>query len=747
MINFSKNRAALQAEFDAYYGGCPYDCSAEQAQLDRWYDAAANKTVYERKALVYRGAAELCPVQIFDHSPFYYEIRSGRERNTSQNGFPPGPGLEGWYMRKHLVLNEPFVDYIKTYEKQDLVWGGVFSDHAHHTVGYDTLLRIGYSGIEQDAQKYLEKETDPEKQGFYRSVITACEAMRQIGLHYAQAAAARLEQPVSPEAAESLRMIRDTAGRVPYMPPKTFYEALAAILFAKELAIDLEGVAVAVLGHLDRLLQPFYAHDIETGALTYEEAKNLMAFFLYHTDGRWELTEHTFASTNCSLVIGGCDGNGKPIYNDVTRMILECYEDYGFVNPKIQVRIGSGYPQELQQICARMIAKGCNVFSFLNDDVQIEAAVRMGKTREDARLYSAGGCQEPILDNCEFNSRAFVYISLPQLLNAMLDPALCSLLPGRQSLPENGQYPDFESLYQAYMQQLSELYADLVQHLNERESHLPEFCCLPLLSCTMTGCLESGRDMTAGGAKYNAISLPLVGIGTAIDSLLAIRQVVYEEKRMTLAELANLLQKNYAAQPRMRDYLQNRCAKYGDDSDAVNAFSARFFHDAAEKTSGYRSARGAIYEASLFVFYLFDWMKEHVGATADGRERGHVLSRGMNPPDTSAHNNIPELLHTVSSLDLADWPGAAVLYLEMPVEAGSSAHTAAHLQWVINGFQQASGSALDLQMLDPQQLVEARRDPASHSNIIVRVCGFSAYFTSLDPKIQDEIIERSFANG
>lgn len=181
-------------------------------------------------------------------------------------------------MRKHLVLNEPFVDYIKPYEKQDLVWGGVFSDHAHHTVGYDTLLRIGYAGIKQEAQKDLERETDPEKQGFYKSVITACEAMRQIGLRYAQAAATRLEQPVSPEAAESLRMIRDTAGRVPYMPPKTFYEALAAILFAKELAIDLEGVAVAVLGHLDRLLQPFYARDTEAGTLTYEEAKNLMAF-------------------------------------------------------------------------------------------------------------------------------------------------------------------------------------------------------------------------------------------------------------------------------------------------------------------------------------------------------------------------------------------------------------------------------------------------------------------------------------
>lgn len=747
MISFSKNRLALKQELESYYSGCPYDCSAEQEQLDCWYNAAADKTVYERKALVYRGAAELCPVQIFDHSPFYYEIRSGRERNTSQNGFPPGPGLEGWYMRKHLALNAPFVSYMKPYEQNDLVWGGVFSDHAHHTVGYDKLLKIGYAGIAQEAQEHLASETDPEKQGFYNSVLTACEAMRQLGIRYAQAAAARLAQPLPPDVAESLQLIRDTASRIPYLPPKTFYEALASILFAKEIAIDLEGVAVAILGHLDRLLYPFYARDIAAGTLTYDAAKNLMAFFLYHTDGRWDLTEHTFASTNCSLVIGGCNDSGTPIYNDVTRMILECYEDYGFVNPKIQVRIGDGYPQELQRICAKMIANGCNVFSFLNDDVQIEAAVRMGKTLADARMYSAGGCQEPILDNCEFNSRAFVYINLPQLINAILDPTLRDLLPGRNQLPEKMDYPDFEVFYQTYMQQLSALYADLVQHLNECEAHLPQFCCLPLLSCTMTGCMETGRDMTNGGAKYNAISIPLVGIGTAIDSLLAIRQVVYEEKRMSLEALAELLHKNFESEPRMQDYLRTRCAKYGNGSEAVNAFSARFFHDAAKKTSGYRSSRGAIYESSLFVFYLFDWMKAHVGATADGRVGGHVLSRGMNPPDTNMYNSIPELLHTVSSLDLADWPGGAVLYLEMPIETGRNVDTTTHLQWAINGFQHAGGSALDLQALDPQRLLDARKNPTAHSNIIVRVCGFSAYFTSLDLSIQDEIIERSFANG
>ncbi len=183
---------------------------------------------------------------------------------------------------------------------------------------------------------------------------------------------------------------------------------------------SLEGVAVAVLGHLDRLLYPFYKKDIENGIIDRNKARNLLAHFLIVTDARWDMSD-TFASTNNSLVIGGCDSEGSIIWNEISRMIIFLYGEFGFVNPKVQARITNRHPEEYFKMVSELISKGNNVFSFLNDDVIIKANVKQGKKLEHARLYSAGGCQEPILDNTEFNSRAFMYLSLPQLVNSCFD--------------------------------------------------------------------------------------------------------------------------------------------------------------------------------------------------------------------------------------------------------------------------------------------------------------------------------------
>ena len=741
--DFKKSKNRLLKSMDHYYKGCPYDCTRQQQQMDLWYEEISNRTCYERKALAYRGAAELCDVKLFDESPFYYEIISGRERNTSQNGFPPGPGLEGWYMRKQMDLLKPFQQFMAPYEHIDLVWGGVFSDHAHHTVGYEKVFRLGFGGIKAEAEAALLHTIDPDKIGFYRAVITGCQAVKELGEKFSDAASRRLQEDIDPLFRGNMEAIRDTAYRIPYAPVKTFYEALCAILFIKELLIDVEGVAVAILGHLDRILLPFYEKDLRSGRIDYKTAKNLISHFLVHTDGRWDLTGHDFASTNCSLAIGGCDADGNIVCNDITKMILDSYEENKFLNPKIQVRLSKNHPLWLFERCSKMICNGQNVFSFLNDDVIIQAHVKMGKQLRDARQYSAGGCQEPVLDNCEFNSRAFIYINLPQMLNSMLDPTLNKLVPDSSAVRD--QYESFNEFYQDYIQRLRKLYQTIVVQLNEREFDISKFCPLPLLSSTITGCIESGRDMTMRGAKYNAISMPLVGIGTAIDSLLAIREMVFEKQQLTLPQLNRILTENFEYSIQIRSRLMNKCPKYGDDTDSVNQFAAQFFHDIAALSSGHCSPLGAKYEPSLFVFYLFDWMKEHVGATADGRCAGNVLSRGINPPDFSAKSQIPNLLHTVSQLDLTDYPGAAVLYLEMPV--GNSQASNEHVAWTIRGFLQAGGSALDLQVLDPEVLRKARKDPDAYPNLVVRVCGFSAYYTSLEEKIQDEILQRVFIDG
>ena len=206
-----------------------------------------------------------------------------------------------------------------------------------------------------------------------------------------------------------------------------------------------------------------------------------------------------------------------------------------------------------------------------------------------------------------------------------------------------------------------------------------------------------------------------------------------------------LLKSNFSSDQRIRDYILNRCPKYGDDCKDTNEFARRFFADAARVTSGYQNARGGKYEASLFVFYLFDWMKEHVGATPDGRKAGEALSRGMNPTEISGISNAANILSALSKLDLAAYPGTGVIYLEMPVTKEKLGHD--YIKWTLKGFLHAGGSALDLNLLDAETLRKAKEKPEEYRNIVVRVCGFSAYFTALDPQIQDEIIGRTFVNG
>ncbi len=744
--DFKKYKEILFREFREYYEKMPYDLSEEQREMDRWLDSLETPYSYEKKALVYEGAARLCRVKVFRSSPFFFELVSGRERNTSQNGYPPGPGLEGWFTRKTQPVLDGFQSWIAPYQDQDLIWGCVFTDMAHHTMGYERILATGLVGVERQAASRLEAETDERKRAFYKSVLTMCTSMKQIGEHFAAEAERLAAKEGNPDFAENLQELARAARRVPYYPAKSFYEALCTILFLKEMAVDLEGVAVAVLGHLDRILNDFYERDIRMGRITYEKAKNYMAHWLAHTDARWDLEGCDFASTNCSITIGGCDAQGRLVWNDVSRMILDCYDEFGFVNPKVQARITNRHPEEYFNRCSEMVAKGENIFSFLNDDVLIESHVRMGKRLEHARLYSAGGCQEPVLDNTEFNSRAFLYISLPQLVNSLWDRKLDAFFQREKTgIVCRQNYKSFEEVYQQYFLRLEAVYRRLVEKVNSYEKQAGEYNPCILISATLEGCVLQGKDMEEGGTLYNSTSIPLVGIATAINSLLAIKEVVFDKQMMTFREFCKLLESNFSSDQRMRDYILNRCPKYGDDSKDTNGFARRFFADAARITSGYENARGGKYEASLFVFYLFDWMKEHVGATPDGRKAGEALSRGMNPTELSGISNVANILSALSTLDLSAYPGTGVVYLEMPVTKEKL--ECDFIKWTLKGFLHAGGSALDLNLLDAEMLRKAKERPEEYRNIVVRVCGFSAYFTALDPQIQDEIIGRTFING
>lgn len=172
----------------------PFDTGRQQKQLDEWLNEKQYTYSYREKGACVPGSGGLCNVHVFHGSPFFFEIESGRERNTSQNGYPPGPGLEGWFTRKTQPMMDDFQVWMKELEENDLVWGSVFVDMAHHTMGYERVLKEGFIGIERKALERLATEEDEKKKAYYRATLSMCQSMRQIAKNFADEARAQMEK-------------------------------------------------------------------------------------------------------------------------------------------------------------------------------------------------------------------------------------------------------------------------------------------------------------------------------------------------------------------------------------------------------------------------------------------------------------------------------------------------------------------------------------------------------------------------
>jgi formate C-acetyltransferase len=251
--------------------------------------------------------------------------------------------------------------------------------------------------------------------------------------------------------------------------------------------------------------------------------------------------------------------------------------------------------------------------------------------------------------------------------------------------------------------------------------------------------------MMAGGARYNFGSVSLAGIGTLIDSLFAVRELVFERKQVPFAQLRDILAADFSGEEALRQHIVNRIPKFGQDDPAIREFSTRVFADIARVSRGHRNTRGGVYEASLFSFRSFTDLGRRAGATPDGRHAGEHISPGMSPSMLALGRecDITTVLRAVDPLDMTDYPVVAVLDVKMPVSP--SGHDPAVVESVIRCFVDYGGSVLQINVADPAVLLEAREHPERYPDLVVRISGYSAYFRTLSPAVQDEVIARTLA--
>ena len=413
-MSFQSEHALFAAEIEAYYAGYPTDLSALCADFHARSAEHADWLPYQHKALLYEMIATRCPVKIFQHSPFYFELDVGKGRTDLGNG-----GVGG------LLRDEPFARAL--YAQGDAWWqpctenglslGWPVVDDNHLCLGMDAVFRHGLLGLIGKAQDRLASATTAKERAFLESAIAGNQALIAIAGRLADEAQRLLAVEQEPRLQQRFQRIAATARRVPAEPPASFYEAVNTLLFVREATQSLEGAGISILAHLDRILWPYYTRDLAEGRLTREEARELLSFLLAFFDVRFGMRRQgDHYGTNTTVILGGCDAEGRLIDNELTGMVLELYQELRLVNRKLNARLSPAHSREYVTRLAELTASGSSALAIFNDDVIIAANVKMGKALRDCRCYVGGGCQENVLENTEQNSRATIYLNLAQVL-------------------------------------------------------------------------------------------------------------------------------------------------------------------------------------------------------------------------------------------------------------------------------------------------------------------------------------------
>lgn len=740
---YARERAAFEAETDAYYRAMPNDVSRIERRIATVNDAHPDWSPFRRKTSVYEAIAEHCPVTIFRHFPFYLEVGVGKPRTNL------GEGGIGQWMKLLPVgkrLAEEGAGWWSVCYETGLSLGWQVLDDNHHSLGLDNVFRYGLNGLlrrAMDRRDHISTEMEHE---FLDAMATGLRAQMRLANRMASEAESMAAVETEPHIRVRLERIAETARRVPAEPPRTFYEGLCAIQFMRSTTQSLEGNGISILGHFDRMLGPLYEADLVAGRITRTEAEDLLAFALAMEDA-WLGTREAGhgVGSNGTVMIGGCDRDGVPVFNDVTRMIVELYTAFRFVNPKLNIRVSREQSSEYTELLARFVESGVNVHSFFNDDVVIPANVKMGKALEDCRLYVGGGCQENVLENTEVNSRATIYMSLAAVLLMGFFPDRWETFTGREEiLPRTYDDCDtFDEFLAAFLENLRACIKAHADFRNRAERLGTEYNPCPLHSATLDDCIERATDMMAGGARYNYGSVSLAGIGTLIDSLFAVREIVYEHGRMPLQRLRDILDSDFAGEEALRRELAHRMPKFGHDDDRMRTFSAHIFAEVARVARGHANGRGGLYEASLFSFRTFIHLGERNGATPDGRRAGEYLSPGMSPSPLALDGNtsVTQVLRALQPLDLTLYPVVGVLDVKLPLSR--TGYDPGVIEALLDCFIEYGGSVLQVNIVDQAELLDAREHPERHPDLVVRVSGYSAYFTTLPEAIQREVVDRA----
>lgn len=614
-----------------------------------------------------------------------------------------------------------------------------FAGISHVTPDYGAVLQKGFSGILAEAEDASARSHSREQRAFYEAASIAAQAAIDFGQRWSRHCAVQAELCPEPQRAEELRNLASIFDRVPAKPARTFHEAVQSLFLAHVLVHQESFQHGVSFGRIDQMLFPYYARDRAAGRLTCEQAIEILGCFLGKAAEQVPLfnsmaTEFFSGLSSASgLTLGGIDSAGNDATNELTYLFLEAYDLMRLRQPNLHLRVHRESPPPLLSRACEVLKKGGGMPAFFNDDAVVAAIEDLGVPLADARDYSIVGCVEWGVPRKSFPAAGAAFLSLP----AVLDDTL------HQCGNDETRFASMDDLLDALRRRLRRAVRSAVAGNDAIERAHALFRPTPLLSLLVDGCLETGCDVTTGGARYNSTGMQGVGLADVADSLAAIEQLVFVERRLSLAQLVTAVDADFAGQEQLRSRLLNKVAKYGEGSGRAEHYAASVARLYCETVREHVNPRGGLYAPGFWSMTTHVGFGRRLGALPSGRKAGRPLADGISPVN-GADRRGP----TASLLAAAQVGGPHVgngfalnEMLDPCFVAGEPGTRL--MKGLTRGYFDAGGMQVQYNIIDPEVLLDAKRHPEKHRDLVVRISGYSAYFNDLTEEMKDDIIART----
>ena len=610
----------------------------------------------------------------------------------------------------------------------------------HSIRDYAKVIRIGFRGIRLEIEKAMAEANRAEPgyahaENFWLAALDICDAGILLGLRYAEEAQRLAALAVSPEERMRLQHIADRCSRVPADGARTLAEAVQSLWLAHILTCGEDGINANSLGRLDQILYPCYAADLAAGRIDRQGIVELME----------ELGCRLYLDYDVqAITLGGVNRAGEDAVNDLSYAILDATRNLDFVRD-LSVRLHRQSPPAFVQRASELIVRGGGIPFIFNDECFIPALSERGISLEDARDYAPIGCIELTVPGRAIPHAVSGWFSSTKCLELTLfngqDPA-----SGEQVGPQTGEFADFrtfEDFFTAYTQQVETFARNMVYHCNRGELAQRDGGPLPCWSVLTDDCILRGRDITDGGPVYNYHSICFMGTANTADSLIAVKQLVFDDPRVPRAELLAALRENFKGRESLRQMLLKLPPKYGNDQREVDDLARRICEHFIALMDRMHSPLNGRYFVHLFSFLFNIDFGKSVGATPDGRLAAEPLAYSLSANQGRDTRGVTAMLNSLARLPHNKAAGASAAIIEIDpalVEGDAGVRTLTKL--IETAIRMGVGQ-LQWNVTTVERLRQAQKDPEKYGNLVVRVAGFSQMFKLVHPELQEHIIART----